>query len=60
MKIKINNIEYSEIWQVLESDLLKDELSSYQINKLSWKEDFYQIKDYLLEHTDLEVELVNE
>lgn len=48
MKIKINNIEYSEIWQVLESDLLKDELSSYQI------------KDYLLEHTDLEVELVNE
>lgn len=60
MKIKIEGVEYSEIWQVLESDLLKDELSSYQINKLSWKEDFYQIKDFLLEHTDLEVELVNE
>ena len=58
MLIKIGSVICCNLNDVLDLEFLKDELSSRQIEELSYKTDLYQVKDYLDENTDLEVELI--
>lgn len=58
MLIKIGSVICCNLKDVLDLEFLKDELSSRQIEELSYKTDLYQVKDYLGENTDLEVELI--
>lgn len=58
MLIKIGSVICCNLKDVLDLEFLKDEISSRQIEELSYKTDLYQVKDYLDENTDLEVELI--